>query len=138
MILSHDLHHVGVAVSDLEAARRWYCQKLDLAVEKRFKLEKARVEIVKLISPGGVRVELLKSLQDDNFAGGGAGVVVPGAKHLCFKVDDIDETAEELRRRGVELVQEPKVIRELREKNCWILDNEGNMIEFIEELEESV
>ncbi len=137
MILSQRLHHVGIAVADLQAALHWYCQKLDLTVEKRFTLEEARVEIVKLISPGGVRVELLKSFDDDTFDGGAARVVAPRAKHLCFEVDDVEETAEELRRRGIALVQEPKIIEESREKNCWIVDQEGNMIEFIEEMKEA-
>lgn len=137
MILSQHFHHVGIAVTDLQAALQWYCQKLDLTVEKRFTLEEARVEIVKLISPGGARVELLKSFDEDSFVAGGARVVAPRAKHLCFEVDDIEEAADELRRRGIELVQEPKVIEESREKNCWIVDHEGNMIEFIEEMKEA-
>lgn len=150
MNLSEHLHHVGVGVADLESALQWYCQKLDLTIEKRFTLEDARIEIVKLVSTGGVRIELLTSLKDDDSggaigrgrgisldraAGGGrGGATAPGATHLCFRVDDIDRTAEELQRRGVTLIQEPKVIRESNEKNCWIVDIEENMIEFIEEL----
>ena len=134
MILSERLHHFAVAVSDLEAALDWYRQMLDLTVEKHFVLEDARVEIVKLISPGGVRIELLKSLEKHAPAGSGS-VVEPGAKHLCFHVDDIEAAAEEMRRRGIRLTQEPKVIRASNEKNCWIADLEGNASEFIEELD---
>lgn len=136
MILSKQLHHVGVCVADLEATLQWYSQNLDLTVEKRFTLEDAQVEIVKLASPYGVRVELLRSLRDDQEGRCETGVIKPGAKHLCFAVDDVEQTAGELRRRGITLVQEPKVILESREKNCWIVDNEGNMIEFIEDLAE--
>lgn len=136
MTLSERLHHVGIAVSDLETSLQWYRQKLDFAVEKRFTLEEAHVEIVKLISRGGVRVELLKSTANDALGEGDDGVVTPRAKHICFEVDDIEAAAEELRRRGIQLVQEPKVIEASREKNCWIVDHEGNMIEFIEEMTE--
>lgn len=134
MTLSGRLHHVGIAVSDLDAAVQWYCRHLDLTVEQHFTLDEAQVEVVKLVSPGGVRVELLTSLRDDRPGRSEAGVVVPGAKHLCFEVDDVEETAAELRWRGVALVQEPKRIEVSREKTCWIADNEGNLIEFIEEL----
>ena len=133
-MLSDRMHHVGVAVTDLEGSRRWYEEKLDFRLEKQFVLEDAQVSIVKLISPGGVRVELLKSLRPDAAARPAAEVVSPGEKHLCFDVDDVERTAEELRHRGVRIVQEPKVIPESGEKNCWIVDLEGNMIEYIEEL----
>ncbi|HEX7070758.1 MAG TPA: VOC family protein [Rhodothermales bacterium] len=134
-MLSDRLHHYAVAVADLEASRLWYEEKLDFRVEKRFVLEDARVSIVKLISPGGVRVELLKSLRPDVPPRRAADLVDPGEKHLCFHVDDIEATVAELRRRGIRIAQEPKVIPESGEKNCWIADLEGNMIEYIEELD---
>ena len=129
------MHHHGLAVADLEAMRRWYEEKLDFTVEKHFTLEDARVEIIKLISEGGVRVELLKSLRTETPARVAGELVSPGEKHLCFLVDDVEEVVRALRRREVQIVQEPKVISESNEKNCWIVDPEGNMIEFIEELE---
>ena len=138
MRLSDRLHHVAVAVSDLKASLDWYCTKLDFGIEKRFTLPDARLEIVKLISNGGVRLELLK-----HEAGPAAsqlrksGLVEPGSKHICFHVADIEAAASELRQRGITLVQEPKVIKESGEKNIWIADNEGNMIEFIEEIDET-
>ena len=134
MHLAERIHHYGVRVSGLEAALAWYRATFDLTVEKRFILPEARLEIVKLISPTGVRLELLASLAGDAPASPATSPSAPGAKHLCFEVDDIEQAAEEMRRRGVAFVQEPRVVPESNEKNCWIADNEGNLIEFIEEL----
>lgn len=136
-MLSERVHHFAVAVTDLEAARRWYEEKLDFAVEKQFVLPEAQVSIVKLISAGGVRVELLKSLSPSRAPRDPGSVVEPGEKHLCFEVDDVEAAADELRRRGIRIVQEPKVIAESGEKNCWIVDGEDNMIEFIEEMKDA-
>ncbi len=129
----YPLHHWAVVVADLEAAINWYRDKLDFRIEKRFTLSDAKIEIVKLISDAGVRLELLtrtkgvSAIRDQD-------LMSPGSKHICFATDDVEKTAAELRRRGVKITQEPKVIRESNEKNLWIADNEGNLIEFIEEL----
>ncbi len=136
MALSDRLHHFAVAVSDLNGSVDWYSEKLDFKVEKHFTLPDAQLEIIKLISNGRVRIELLKYKGEASGRKEKRGLVEPGSKHICFDVDDIMATAGELRRRGVKLVQEPKVIRESGEKNIWIADNEGNMIEFIEEMRE--
>ena len=103
--------------------------------KKRFTLADAKLEIVKLISDAGVRIELLsrmeriKSTHEQD-------LMAPGSKHICFETDDVEKTAAELRRRGVRITQEPKVIWESNEKNLWIADCEGNLIKFIEELPE--
>src|ERR1043165_2143129 len=104
MALSNHLHHAGVVVADLEAAVAWYGAHLDFAVERRFSLNDGRLDIVKLVSPGGVRVELLR-FHDGPDRPPRAGTAV-GAQHLCFAVDSAERAAAELRRRGVPLVQE--------------------------------
>lgn len=93
------------------------------------------MEIVKLISDADVRLELL-TWTDAVGAIRDPDLMAPGSKHICFATDDVEKTAAELRRRGVKITQEPKVIRESNEKNLWLADNDGNLIEFIEELPE--
>lgn len=134
LMLSDRIHHFGVAVAELEGAVAWYCEKLGFTVEKRFSLPEAHLDIVKLANPRGVRIELLKSFREGVTRSDEQGLDEPGAKHLCFLVDDIEEAVAEMRRRGIEVVQKPKVIEASGEKNCWIADLEGNRIEYIEEL----
>ena len=134
MKLSETLHHFAIAVGDLGQLIDWYSKTLDFEIEKRFVLTDANLEIVKLISPGGVRVELLKEI-DGPPTGVQLRLTAPGSKHICFHVASVDKTAAELRERGVTFTQHPKTITESNERNCWIRDPEGNMIEFIEELD---
>jgi catechol 2,3-dioxygenase-like lactoylglutathione lyase family enzyme len=134
-MLAAQIHHYGIAVLDLEGSVTWYREKLGFDVEKRFALPEAYLEIVKLITPTGVRIELLKSSRGDIEQRDGRGPDEPGGKHICFEVADIEQAAQEIRRQGIVLLQEPKVIEASREKNCWISDPEGNLIEFIEELD---
>jgi glyoxylase I family protein len=132
MNLSNDFHHLGIAVRGLEDMQRWYEGVLGFSFERRFVLDWAEVEIVTLLSGGGVRLELLHPLQSTP-AAAAAGPTAIGAKHLCFGVDDIEECAATLRAKGISLHQEPQTIEESAQKNCWIADPEGNLIEFIEE-----
>jgi lactoylglutathione lyase len=133
-MLAERIHHHGIAVVDLEGSVAWYCEKMGFAVEKRFALPEAHLEIAKLIAPSGVRIELLKSSRKGLRAGRRSGPDEPGAEHLCFEVEDIEQAAAEVRKRGITLLQEPTMIEASGEKNCWISDLEGNMIEFIEEI----
>ena len=134
-MLSDRIHHFAVAVADLEGAVAWYGEKLGFSIQKRFSLPEAHLDIVKLVTSTGVRIELLKSHREGISPREERGLDEPGAKHLCFEVADVEEAVGEMRRRGIEVVQEPKVIEASGEKNCWIADLEGNRIEFIEELE---
>jgi len=134
MILAEHIHHVGIAVADLDASVAWYERTLDLTVEKRFSLHDGRLQIVKLVSAGGVRIELLRSHDDADGPRAGTSVLQPGAAHVCFKVADVQAVADELRRRGVQITQEPQTIEVSAERNCWIADPEGNGIELIEDL----
>jgi catechol 2,3-dioxygenase-like lactoylglutathione lyase family enzyme len=132
-MLAERIHHHGIAVADLEGAVAWYCEKLGFDVEKRFALPEAHLEIVKLVAPSGVRIELLRSSRE-GIQADHRGPDEPGSEHLCFGVDDVEAAAAEARRRGITVVQAPQEIEASREKNCWIADPEGNMIEFIEEI----
>ena len=133
MKLANRVHHFAVAVSDLESSVAWYCDKLDFVVDKRFTIPEAALRIVKLASPSGFQIELLMREDESGRARREDDLVAPGSKHLCFEVESIEEAVSEIRRRGITLTQEPKIFEATREKNCWIKDNEGNPIEFIEE-----
>lgn len=128
------VHHVGIAVADLAASVAWYERVLGLAVEQRFVLEDADLEIVKLVSPGGACIELLSPRGESAAAQAGASPSQPGAKHVCFAAEDVEAVVAAVRRRGARVVQPAQVVAASNEKNAWIADPEGNLIEFIEPL----
>jgi catechol 2,3-dioxygenase-like lactoylglutathione lyase family enzyme len=134
MNLTDHLHHVAVEVADLDAAVKWYEEHLDFVFERRFRLEESTIEIAYLTTPT-FRIELLRRGDGDR-ARRSPDSPPPVERrqpmHICFQVDDIEAAAEELRRRGIEFAQEPRLIEPARLKNCWIKDPEGNLIEFVE------
>lgn len=133
MTLSDRLHHVAVEVSNLDAAIAWYEDYLEFTFERRFRLEEAQIEIAYL-STSAVRIELLRRGVDRRSASSGGAAEPAQRMHICFDVDDIEAAADELRRRGIRLAQEPRFIEPANLKNCWIEDLEGNLIEFVESL----
>src|SRR5918992_1627489 len=52
--------HVGISVSDLDRATRWYTDAMDLHVDFAFAMEQFDFRGVMLISPAGYRIELLE------------------------------------------------------------------------------
>jgi len=131
------MHHYCVVVPDLEEAVRWYTEKLDFdRVERRFGFPEAGTEIAHLVNGGGVRIELIA--RDGSVAGPDAerdvfgALLVQGSKHVGFLVEDMGAAAEELRRRGVEIVVEPNAVEPAGVTNFWIRDPAGTLIEFDE------
>jgi lactoylglutathione lyase len=53
--------------------------------------------------------------------------------HVCLQVTSIDETAAALRKLGVPLFREPKLGLD-GNNQCWIMDPDGNRIEFMQML----
>lgn len=125
-------HHVAIAVSDLDRSIAWYRDKLDCRLQRRFALPEVGIRIAYLATEAGVRIELIERSRPPE--GGFAGRPSSGADHLCFHVTSIDAVATELAGRGVEFVQPPKTIPEAGVRNCWIRDEAGGLIEFVEEL----
>jgi methylmalonyl-CoA/ethylmalonyl-CoA epimerase len=64
-------------------------------------------------------------------------LLIQGYKHLAIVVDDLDIVAAELRRKGVKFLWEPRVDEALKLKLCFIQDNNGNLIELVEELKQA-
>lgn len=153
------LHHVAIDVADIDGAIDWYRDYLGFQFERRFELPDAGISIAYMKSEA-LRIELLRRGESRVDAGfveggdssapstqappGGASAVSSSLRaaqsradfrpsmHICFEVDDIEAAAGELRRRGVEFAQEPKLIPPAGVKNLWIRAFEGHLIEFLE------
>jgi catechol 2,3-dioxygenase-like lactoylglutathione lyase family enzyme len=57
-----------------------------------------------------------------------------GWHHLCFSVDDVDETVSELKRRGVRIVSEPRDALALQLRFAFFSDPWGNLFEISQPL----
>jgi len=99
------IHHVGVAVDDLDEALSTYERLFGAELEHRSHVPDQGVEAAAVLVGAG-RIELLTPLDDDSPVGRFLASRGPGLHHVAFEVADIREALEALRRDGAELVDE--------------------------------
>ena len=99
------IHHLGVAVSDLDAAVETYRRLFGAEVELRETLADQGVETA-LLRVGNDRIELLSSLDPDTPVGRFLERRGPGMHHVAFEVDDVAAELELLSAEGAELIDE--------------------------------
>lgn len=126
-------HHGGVSVPDLEEAIAWYGRVLGYEVEKRFTIEAARSRTA-MVKKGALRFELFEvegaaPLPEDR-RHPPRDVQTHGNKHVAFRVADLDAFLAEMAGKGADIAF---VVREAFGKGCFLRDNAGNLIEFVEE-----
>jgi methylmalonyl-CoA/ethylmalonyl-CoA epimerase len=99
------IHHIGIAVEDLDAAAVLWTELFGAAVEYRDEVPDQGVEALSLRTGTG-RVELLAPLGDDTPVGRFLAKRGPGMHHVAFEVADVAAELERLRRDGVRLIDE--------------------------------
>jgi methylmalonyl-CoA/ethylmalonyl-CoA epimerase len=99
------IHHVGVAVADLDEAISTYERLFDARVELRDALAEQGVEAASLFV-GSSRVELLASTGGDTPISRFLAKRGPGMHHIALETDDVAATLRELSAAGAQLVDE--------------------------------
>jgi methylmalonyl-CoA/ethylmalonyl-CoA epimerase len=107
-VAARGIHHIGVAVADLDDAVSTYERLLGGSVEARETIASQGAEAVAL-QVGGGRVELLAPLHADTPVGRFLARRGPGMHHVAYEVDDLRAELDRLGSAGVELVdREPR------------------------------
>lgn len=132
-MLEFSYHHTGVSVPNLQDALDWYRTVLGFELEYRRPLPSVPCEMA-MVRNGPLRMELFevkdarpaaesRSTPDEDLR-------TYGNKHACFLIADVTSFAEELRRRGADIVwvKAPPV-----GSNIFIRDHAGNLIEFVQD-----
>jgi methylmalonyl-CoA/ethylmalonyl-CoA epimerase len=102
------IHHVGVAVVDLDEAVRTYERLFGGRLEHRARVDAQGVEAAS-IRVGDDRIELLAALGDDTPVGRFLAKRGPGMHHVAYEVDDVRAAAADLAAGGAELIDsEPR------------------------------
>jgi methylmalonyl-CoA epimerase len=105
---ARDIHHLGVAVDDLDAAVETYRRLFGAELEHRDALDDEGIEAASMLVGAG-RVELLASLGPETPVGKFLAKRGPGMHHVAFAVDDIDAELARLAAAGTELIdQKPR------------------------------
>ena len=97
------IHHLGVAVEDLDQALTTYKRLFGARLERRETVEEQGVEAASL-RIGSDRVELLASLGAETPVGRFLAKRGPGMHHVAFEVADVGAALDQLTEQGVELV----------------------------------
>jgi methylmalonyl-CoA epimerase len=102
------LHHVAMAVEDLDEAIATYGRLYGATVELRDRVESQGVEAAYLkIGPG--RIELVSPLAEDTPVGRFLARRGPGMHHVAFSVPDVGDAVRELRSAGADVIDsEPR------------------------------
>ncbi|MGC8601207.1 MAG: VOC family protein [Thermoprotei archaeon] len=119
----YDLGHVAIATRNLDEMKKFY-ESLGLRYSFTLENDKGEPWIV-YMRLGGAFIELIKAEGKERANG-------LGLAHVCFLVDDMYDTIEELHKKGVETT-EPNMGRD-GNIQCWVKDPEGNQIELMQVL----
>jgi methylmalonyl-CoA epimerase len=102
------IHHLGVAVDDLDSALETYERLFGAEVEHQATIDEQGVRAASL-RVGEGRVELLEALGQDTPVGRFLAKRGPGMHHVAYEVKDLRATLAELTREGAELIdREPR------------------------------
>jgi len=99
------IDHIGVAVNSIEERLRFYEETLGLHHTGVETVETQKVKTA-FIPCGDSEVELLESTADDGAVAKFIEKNGEGIQHIAIQVDDIDQALEELREKGVRLIDE--------------------------------
>jgi len=97
--------HIGVAVKDLNEAAKLYKENLNLEVKGIEEVREQKVKIA-FIPVGESNIELLQSTDPEGPIAKFIEKRGEGIHHLALEVDRIEERLEELKKRGVQLIDE--------------------------------
>jgi methylmalonyl-CoA/ethylmalonyl-CoA epimerase len=102
------LDHVGIAVSDLDAAIKWYHDHLGMIVLHEEINEEQGVREAMLsvrgAPVGSVQIQLMAPLDETSTIAKFIDKRGPGLQQLAYRVSDIDLLSERLRAQGVRLL----------------------------------
>ncbi len=100
------LHHIGIAVRDLDASVKKYEQTFQGKVRLRHTAKDHWLRLA-FIEVGGVMFELLQPLSPGKgYIGEFLDKHGEGLHHLAFNVDDVESSLAKLKNMGVKLIDE--------------------------------
>ena len=97
------IHHLGVAVDNLDEALLTYERLFGASLEHRSTVSGQGVEAA-CLRVGTSRIELLAALDEDTPVGRFLATRGPGMHHVAYAVDDVASELAALEREGAELI----------------------------------
>lgn len=97
------IDHLGIAVRSISDSLAFYRDALGLEVAQTETVEDQGVEVV-LLPVGEARIELLEPISENTPVGRFIAKRGEGLHHICYEVEDLASKLQDLRSRGVRLL----------------------------------
>jgi methylmalonyl-CoA epimerase len=104
-VVARGIHHLGVAVENLDEALETYARLFGAELEHRAHVEEQGVEAAAVLVGSG-RVELLAPLGEETPVGKFLASRGPGMHHVAYEVDDVHSELDRLAAAGADLIDE--------------------------------
>lgn len=102
------IDHIAIAVSSIEKTAKLFEIYFGLSVEHKERLEKQSIRLA-TINIGGVNIELIEPLTKDSSVANFIMKRGEGIHHIAFRVKKIEKVLNELRKKGVKILdREPR------------------------------
>lgn len=135
---SMHIDHVMLSVPNYQETLQWYQENFDATIEKEWTVEELPDLKLAYLNIYGFRLEIVGSSISvpgmPNFSDFGQSLRTSGIGHFCFRVDSVDTVISQLKNRGVEIFVEAANYPNVGVRLCFVKDNNGNLIEFVETL----
>ena len=99
------IDHIGVAVESLDEALPFYRDVLGLSFLGTEEVASQKVRVA-MLAVGESRIELLEPTSDDSPIAGFLAKRGQGIHHIAYAVDDASAAVEELKEKGVRMIDE--------------------------------
>ena len=94
--MAHKIHKIAIISDDIEGAVEFYTKKLGLTVMERFANEDDEDYV--FLDAGGILLELMPQKTMGRAS---------GFHHISFDVDSVEDSAQDLKNKGVAITNEP-------------------------------
>ena len=99
------IDHIGIAVNSIEQAGKFYTDVLGLNIQEIETVAEQKVNVA-FIPITDSEVELLESVEPDGPVAKYIKSRGEGVQHIAFRVDNINQCLEELKAKGVRLIDQ--------------------------------
>lgn len=99
------IDHIGIAIKNMEAAKKFYEGVLGLKVTEEEIVEEQKVKVA-FMPTGDSEVELLESTSPDGPIARYIEKNGEGIQHIAFRVDNLEEKLSQLKAAGIRLIDE--------------------------------
>ncbi|MEA3358904.1 MAG: methylmalonyl-CoA epimerase [Thermodesulfobacteriota bacterium] len=102
------IDHIGIAVKSIEEGGKFFTDILGLKLENEETVEEQKVK-TGFFPITDSEIELLESTEPDGPVAKHINARGEGIQHIAFRVENIDEAVQELKEKGVRMIdQEPR------------------------------